>query len=135
MWKIWNKSGNSFLSGPYLSSYFRIGFYNNKKKTKNSNQKTKRIYFLVILDKICVFCFYPIPDSQQCVKRGNCRRPILSGLLFHFNFCWTLGLFMSRFEFGPRTYFVMWFIYFYRVFESFHIRWCFVLIFISWSNC
>ena len=39
---------------------------------------------------MCVFCLYPIPDSQQCVKRGSCRRLILSGLpclfLFLFNF-------------------------------------------------
>ena len=43
----------------------------------------------VVLDKMCVFCLYPIPDSQQCVKRGSCRRLILSGLpclfLFLFN--------------------------------------------------
>ena len=41
---------------------------------------------------------------------------------FYFNVRWTLGPFMSRFEFGPRTYFVMWFIYFYQVFESFRIK-------------
>ena len=38
---------------------------------------------------MCVFCLYPIPDFQQCVKRGSCRRLILSGLpclfLFLFN--------------------------------------------------
>ena len=41
---------------------------------------------------------------------------------FYFNVHWTLGPFMFRFEFGPRTYFVMWFIYFYQVFESFRIK-------------
>ena len=45
--------------------------------------------FLVVLDKICVFCLYPIPDSQQYVKRGSCRRLILSALLCLFSF---LGL-------------------------------------------
>ena len=41
-----------------------------------------------------------------------CRRSILSGLLFVLTLRWTLGPFMSRFEFGPRTYYIMWFIYF-----------------------
>ena len=58
--------------------------------------------FLVVLDKICVFCLYHIPDSQQYVKRGSCRRLILSGLLCLFLF-WALGPFMASFEFGPRT--------------------------------
>ena len=38
--------------------------------------------------------------------------PFCLDCLFHFNFCWTLGPFMSRFKFGPRTYFVILFIYF-----------------------
>ena len=53
----------------------------------------------------------------------KCRSPILFGLLVLFlDFCWTLGPFVSRFEFGPRTYFrcVVYFIY--RVFESFCIQ-------------
>ena len=41
--------------------------------------------FSVVLDKICVSCLYPIPDSQQYVKRGSWRRPILSGLLCYFH--------------------------------------------------
>ena len=53
-----------------------------KKKKKNQEKKKKKNLFSVILDKICVFCLYPIPDSQQYVKRGSCRRQILSGLLF-----------------------------------------------------
>ena len=40
--------------------------------------------FSVVLDKMCFFCLYPILDSQQCVKRGSYRRPILSGLLVSF---------------------------------------------------
>ena len=50
-------------------------------KKIEKNQKKKGNLFLVVLDKICVFCLYPFPDSQQCVKRGSCRRLILSGLL------------------------------------------------------
>ena len=48
------------------------------------------------------FGLYPIPDSQQYVKRGSCRHLILSGLLCLFLF-WALGPFMASFEFGPRT--------------------------------
>ena len=33
--------------------------------------------------------------------------PFCLSYLFRFNSCWTLGPFMSRFEFGPRTYSVM----------------------------
>ena len=68
---------------------------------------------------MCVYGFYPIPNSQQHIKKGSCRHPILFGLLFHFNICWTLGPFVSRFEFGPRTYSVMCFIYL-SSFESFY---------------
>ena len=55
-----------------------------KENPKNPRIKKKKNLFSVILDKICVFCLYPIPDSQQYVKRGSCRRPILSGLLVSF---------------------------------------------------
>ena len=59
----------------------------SKKLKKSKREKEKRL-FAVVSDKMCVFCLYPILDSQQCVKRGSCRRPILSGLLFRiFNFC------------------------------------------------
>ena len=50
----------------------------------------------------------------------RCRRPILSELLVLLNFCWILGLFVLRFEFGPRTYSVRLFI---LSIESFY---CFV---------
>ena len=56
-----------------------------EKNQKKENQKKKKNLFSVVLDKICVFCLYPIPDSQQYVKRGSCRRPILSGLLCLFS--------------------------------------------------
>ena len=58
--------------------------------------------FSVVLDKIYVFYLYPIPDSQQYVKTGNCRRPILSGLLCLFSF-WASDPFVTSFEFGLRT--------------------------------
>ena len=45
--------------------------------------------------------------------------PFCLGYLFHFNVRETLGPFVLRFEFGPRTYFIMWFIYFYGVFDLF----------------
>ena len=61
-----------------------------KENPKNSKQKEKKSLSSIVLDKMCVFCLYPISDSQQCVKRGSCRSPILSGLLCLFSFC--LGL-------------------------------------------
>ena len=87
-----------------------------KKERKSKKQKKKKSLFSVVLDKMCVFCLYPIPDSQQRVKRDSCRRLILSRLLCLFSF-WTLGPFVSRFEFGSRTYSVYVYL-FYRVFES-----------------
>ena len=76
---------------------------NRKEKIKKNKRRKKKILFSVVLDKICVFCLYPIPDSQQYVKRGNCRRPILSGLLCLFSSFWASGPFVTKFEFGPRT--------------------------------
>ena len=54
------------------------------KKKKSKVEKKKKSLFLVVLDKMCVFCLYPILDSQQCVKKDSCRRPILFGLLISF---------------------------------------------------
>ena len=52
-----------------------------------------------------------IPNLKQHnwstkLVRTTVDAPFYPGYLFHFNFCWTLGPFMSRFEFGPRTPFV-----------------------------
>ena len=80
-----------------------------RKRKHPKNQEKKKNLFPVVLDKICVFCLYPIPDSQQCVKRGSCRRQILSGLLCLFLF-WASGPFVMSFEFGPRTLSVFTFI-------------------------
>ena len=76
---------------------------NNKKKKKS--KKEKRVC-LVVPDKMCVFCLYPIPDSQQYVKRGSCRRLILSGLLCLFLF-WASGPLVTSFELGlePRPFY------------------------------
>ena len=63
----------------------------NSKKIEKRRSKKKRNLFSVVLDKICVLCLYPIPDSQQYVKRDSCRRPILSGLLCLFSFFLDLG--------------------------------------------
>ena len=58
---------------------------NQKGKSKKlKKEKKEKGLFSVVLDKMCVFCLYPIPDSQQCIKRGSCRRPILFGLLVSF---------------------------------------------------
>ena len=49
-------------------------------------KKEKKSLFTLVLDKMCVFCLYPIPDYQQYVKRGNCRRPILFGVFCSFKY-------------------------------------------------
>ena len=36
----------------------------SKKKTNPKKSKRKKRLFSIVLDKICVFCLYPIPDSQ-----------------------------------------------------------------------
>ena len=52
-------------------------------------KKKEKEFVSIVPNKMCVFCLYPIPDSQQCVKRGSCKCLILSGLLCLFSF---LGL-------------------------------------------
>ena len=72
--------------------------------------------------KIMRAWYYWLTLESSCndyVQKCHCRCPILSELPFHFNICWTLGPFMSRFEFEPRTYSVMCFIYL-SSFESFY---------------
>ena len=54
----------------------------SKIKKKIKKEKRKKEFVSVVLDKMCIFCLYPIPDSQQRVKRGSYRHPILSRLLF-----------------------------------------------------
>ena len=55
-------------------------------KRKNQKKKGKNSSFPVVLDKMCVFCLYHIPDYQQYIKRGSCWRPILSGLFCSFKY-------------------------------------------------
>ena len=60
--------------------------YKKEKIQKKSKWKKKKSSFTLVLDKMCVFCLYPILDYQQYVKRGSCRRPILSGLFCSFKY-------------------------------------------------
>ena len=93
--------------------------YVEKENLKKKKEKKKNL-FSVVLDKIFVFCLYHIPDSQQYVKRGSCRRPILSGLLCLFSF-WVSGPFVtsSNLDLEPCLFILL--ILFYRVLESFCI--------------
>ena len=61
----------------------------------------------VTLDKMCVFCLYPIPDSQQCVKRGSCRRLILSGLPYLFLFLYWFNVILRIFNILYSNYVVI----------------------------
>ena len=56
----------------------------NKKKQQTEKEKKKKSLFFNSLRKMCIFCLYPILDSQQRVKRSSCRRPILFELLVSF---------------------------------------------------
>ena len=104
-----------------------------RKIKKNQKKKKEKNLFSVVMDKICVFCLYPITDSQQYVKRGSCRRLILSGLLCLFSF-WASGPFVMSFEFGPRTLSVftlssLWVVFvlvIYFVFISYLIVICYI---------
>ena len=49
----------------------------NSKKIKNEKNEGPCIGVEEFLDKIGVLGLSPIPDSQKCVKRGNCRHLIL----------------------------------------------------------
>ena len=98
-----------------------------RKIQKNQKKKTKKNLFSVVLDKICIFCLYPIPDSQQYVKRGSCRCLILSELLCLFLF-WTLGPFVTSFEFGPRTLSVFLLLYFIESLSRFELAIYFMII-------
>ena len=88
---VWCKSGHP-----------REVVKNQKNEKKKKKKWKKKVCFPVVFDKMCVFCLYPIPDSQQYVKMGSCRCPILFGLLCLFSF-WTSDPFLTSFEFGPRT--------------------------------
>ena len=53
-----------------------------KRKKSRKEEKKKKEFAFSSPEQNMRFCLYPIPDSQQYVKRGSCRRQILSGLLF-----------------------------------------------------
>ena len=94
-----------------------------EKKSKKFKKKRKKNLFSVVLDKICVFCLYPIPDSQQYVKR------VAVDVQFCPGYCvfsvWVSGPFVTSFEFGPRTLSFPFSYVFYRVFESFYFSYLF----------
>ena len=100
----------------------------NRKEKNRKNGKRKWSLFSVVLDKICVFCLYPILDSQQYVKRGSCRRPILSGLLCLFSF---LGLrpICGEFRISASNLILFFLLIYlsYRVFESFYFSYLFCI--------
>ena len=98
-------------------------------KIEKGKSKKKKNFLSVVVDKIYVFCLYPIPDSQQYVKRGSCRRLILSGLLCLFSF-WASGPFVTSFECGPRTLSLSFIYLFCQVFKSFCISYLFRVYFI-----
>ena len=64
------------------------------------------------------------------VKKRFVDVPFCLGYFFFriFNFCWTLGLFMLRFEFRSRTFFVVLFILFIESLSHFVFNCLFVLI-------
>ena len=45
-------------------------------------------------------------ETTAWVKKITVDAPFCSDYLFRFNFCWTLGLFVAKFEFGHRTYLI-----------------------------
>ena len=60
-----------------------------------------------------------VSTKQELKEKLRSQSDFFLGYLFRFNVYWTLGPFMSKFKFGPRTYFVMWFIYLLSL-ESFY---------------
>ena len=40
-------------------------------KGKSKKEEKEKILFSIILDKICVFCLYPIPDFSAIRKEGQ----------------------------------------------------------------
>ena len=74
----------------------------NQKKRKIEKRKREKEFVFSSSGQNMRLLSLPIPDSQQYVKRGSCRRLILSGLLCLFSFS-ASGPFVTRFEFRPRT--------------------------------
>ena len=109
--------------------------HKSKKSKKKKREKEKKNLFSVVFDKMCVFNLYPILDSQQHVKMGSCRHPILYGLLCLFSFLiWPRAHLWQDSSLGlepiPLCHYL-----FYRVFESFCFNYYFVLMFVLYINC
>ena len=85
-----------------------------------------RYYFSILFLVIILFQFFLFVVGDA---------PFCPDYLFYFNVHGTLGPFMSRFEFGPRTYFVMWFIYFMESLSNFVLIIILCLIFVGVVSC
>ena len=95
---------------------------NHNKNITNKNQKngTSEQVPLRVFD----------PSILKGIRVSVVDAPFYPGYLFRFNFYWTLGLFMSRFKFGPRTYSVSFFILFIESLSRFVFNCLFVLFFV-----
>ena len=83
--------------------------------------------FSVISDKMCVYNLCPIPNSQQCAKRGSCEHPFSSGT-FHieiFNKPQALSCRKSNSNLEPS--FVFLFCFIIIVYCIFYYRFYFIL--------
>ena len=85
---------------------------------------------------MCVFCLYPIPDSQQCVKRGSCRRLILSGLPCLFLFLFNVILHIFKILCISNFVVIICFcnLIIVRVYLSYFIVFCFYFITLSFGG-
>ena len=72
---------------------FKVSVHKKNRKRKSKEKQKQKIIIkkikkrikklpLVIPDKMCVYSFCPIPDSQQCAKRGSCKHPFSSETYF-----------------------------------------------------
>ena len=80
----------------------------------------------------CFSLFFVFRRIRQCTwphEDNGVDAPFFPGYLFRFNFCWTFGPFVSRFEFGRRTYSVSLFILFV---ES--LIYCFKYLFVFYFS-
>ena len=123
------KQKNSKKIEKQKNKKYRIRKNQKIKNQKNQKNRKRKEFVFSSPGQMCVFYLYPILNSQQCVKRGSCRRPILSGLLFVFLIF--VGP-QTHLHHGPSLGFepisLCWHL-FYRVFESFCVKLLFLLNF------
>ena len=97
------------------------------KKNYKKIEKKKENLFSMVFDKICIFCLYPILDSLQYVKRGNCRCPFCPGYCVYFEpraHLWGV----SNLGLEPCPFLL------YRVFKSFWISYFISCLFHIYSS-